>query len=82
MVLNQDKFHFLSSGHKYERLFVTVGETIIWESKQQKLLDVLIDRDLKFDEYVLPQCKKVGKKFTALIRISKFVPLEEGGELS
>ena len=49
MKLNQDKCHFLLSGHKYETLFVNVGETKIWESKQQKLLVILIDRDLKFD---------------------------------
>ena len=73
MMLNQDKCHFLFSGHKYETLFVTVGETKIWESKNQKLLGVLIDSDLKFDEYVLPQCKKAGKKLTALISISKFM---------
>ena len=73
MKLNQDKYHFLFSGHKYEKLFVNVVETKIWESKQQKLLGVLIDRDLKFDEYVLSQCKKTGKKLTTLIRISKFM---------
>ena len=44
---------------QYETLFV--GETNIWDSKQQKLLGVLIDSDLKFDEYVLSQCKKAGK---------------------
>ena len=73
MMLNQDKCHFLFSGHKYETLFVNVGETKIWERKQQKLLGVLIDRDLKFDKYVLSKCKKAGKKLTALIRISKFM---------
>ena len=52
MMLNQDKCHFLFSGHKYETLFVNVGETKFWESKQQKLLGILIDRDLKFDKYV------------------------------
>ena len=44
----------------------------MWESKQN-ILGVLIDRDLKFDEYVLSQRKKAGKKLTALIRISKFM---------
>ena len=44
---------------QYETLFV--GETNVWDSKQQKLLGVLIDSDLKFDEYVLSQCKKAGK---------------------
>ena len=42
---NQGKCHFLSSGHKYETLFVNVREAKIWENKQVKLLDVLIDRD-------------------------------------
>ena len=73
MKLNQDKGNFLFSGNKYETLFVNVGETKIWENKKQKLLGILIDRDLKFDEYVLSQCKKAGKKLTALIRISKFM---------
>ena len=53
MMLNQDKCCFLFSGHKYETLFANVGEAKISESKQQKLLGVLIDRDLKFDECVL-----------------------------
>ena len=34
-------------------LFANVGETKIWESKQQTILGALIDRDLKFDDYVL-----------------------------
>ena len=72
MMLNQDKYNFQFSRHKYEA-FVNVGQTKIWESKQQKLLGIVIDRDLKFDEYVLLQCKKAGKKLTALIRISKFM---------
>ena len=71
MKLNEDKCHFLFSGHIYETLFVNVGETKIWENKQQKLLGILIDGDLKFDGYVLSQCKKTGKKLTGLIRISK-----------
>ena len=53
MLLNQDKYRFLFSGHKYEALFVNVGETKIWENKQQNILGVLLDRNLKFDEYAL-----------------------------
>ena len=58
VMLNQDKCHFLFSRHKCETLFVYVGKTKIWKGKQQKLLGILIDRDLKFDEYVLSKCKK------------------------
>ena len=67
MVLNQDKYNFLFSGRQYETLFVNVGETKIWESKQLKLLGILIDSDFKFDEYVFSLCKKAGKKLTTLI---------------
>ena len=73
VMLTQDKCHFLFSGKKYETLFVNIEETKIWESKQEKLLGVLIDRDLKFDEYVFSHCKKAGKKLTAFNRISKFM---------
>ena len=76
MILNQDKCHFLFSGHKYETLFV--GKAKIWKSKQQKLLGGLIDRNSKFDEYVLMQCKKAGKKLNGLIRISKFMTFAQG----
>ena len=37
MMLNQDKYHFLCSGHKYETLLANVRETNAWESKQQNL---------------------------------------------
>ena len=33
--------------------------------------------DLKFDKYALSQCKKAGKKLTALIRISKFMTIAQ-----
>ena len=36
-------------------------------------MHVLIDKDLKFDEYVLSQCKKAGKSISALSTISKFM---------
>ena len=73
MILNQYKCHFLFLGHKYETLFINVGEAKIWETKQQKLSVVLIDRDLKFNKYVLSQCKRVGKTLITLIRISKII---------
>ena len=76
-MLNQDKCHFLFSLHKNVRLFVNAEETKIWESKQQKFLGVLIERDLKYDEYVLSQCKKADRKLTALIRTSKFITFSQ-----
>ena len=66
MKLNQDKCHFLLSGRKHEVMFAKVGHSKIWESCAQKLLEIIIDRNLKFDEYVLIQCKKAGRKRKAL----------------
>ena len=52
MKLNQDKCHLLVSRHKHENIWARIGEAKIWESSKQKLLGVVIDRDLNFNEYV------------------------------
>ena len=38
MKLNQDKCHLIVSGHKYENVFASVGQSIIWETEDQKLI--------------------------------------------
>ena len=48
MKLNQDKCHFLLSGHKHEMIWHNIGQTKIWESRTQKLLGMVIDRNLRF----------------------------------
>ena len=55
MQLNQDKCLFLLSGHKHEMISANIGQTKIWESRKQKLLGIIFDRNLRFDEYVLNQ---------------------------
>ena len=49
MKLNQDKRHLLVSGYKHENISARIGEVQIWESSKQKLLGVVIFRDLSFD---------------------------------
>ena len=49
MKLNQDKCHLLVSGYKHENIWARIGEVKIWESSKQKLLGVVIDRDLNFN---------------------------------
>ena len=73
MKLNQDKCHFLLSGCKHEMIWSDIGQTKIWEGIKQKLLGIIVDRNSRFDEYVLNQCKKTGRKLT---RICKFMSLE------
>ena len=69
MKLNHDKYDLLISGHEYESVWAYIGSCKIWESKDQKLLRVNIDRNLKLNHYILKQCKKAGRKLSALTKI-------------
>ena len=62
MKLNQDKCHFLLSGHEHEVMFAKIEYSKIWESCAQKLLGITINQNLKFEEYILTQCKTSGRK--------------------
>ena len=62
MKLNDDKCHFLISGNMNEHLFAKVGEEIIWESAEEKLLGVVIDKNLNFNSHLSKLCENVGKK--------------------
>ena len=77
MKLNQEKCHFLLSGYTPEHLWVKVGEEMIWESRQEKLLGLTIDKDLNFNLHLATLCKKVSAKVTALGRMVKIIPLEK-----
>ena len=48
----------------------------IWGSCAQKVLGIIIDRDLKFGEYILTQCKKSGRKINALAKVCTNLSLE------
>ena len=59
MKLNQYmKCHLLVFGNNYEIVQAKIGEMKIQESNKQKLLDVIIDNNLNFNEYVFDLCKK------------------------
>ena len=79
--LNQGKCHLLVSGHKHETAWVKIGETKIWESNKQKLLGVVIDRNLNFDEYVFDLCKKAGRKLSVFARLSNYMSFEKRKKL-
>ena len=75
MRLNQDKCHLLVFGQKHETVWVKIGETKIWESNKEKLLGVVIDINLNFDEYVFDLSKKAGRKLTVLARLSNYMKI-------
>ena len=77
MKLNQGKCHLLVSGHRHETVWVKIGETKIWESNKQKLLGVVIDRNLNFNEYVFNLCKKADRKLSVLARFLDYMSFEK-----
>ena len=77
MKLNTDKCHLLVSGHKNEHMWAKIGDDLIWESNDVKLLGITIDKNLKFDQHVSNICSKANKKINVLNRMSKFLSLQK-----
>ena len=73
MKLNAEKCHLLIFGKSRERLSLKIGEEVITESKEEKLLGVIIDKRRTFKSHVAARCKKTNQKLHALTRISNYV---------
>ena len=73
--LNKDKCHFIVSNNVTEHLLAKVGDELIWESCEEKLLGVIIDKNLYFNSHLPTLCKNVGQQVTALTRIVMLLPL-------
>ena len=58
-----------------EHLWIKVGEQIIWESKQERLLGLSIDKRLYFDNHLKTLCNVASAKVTTLGRMIKIVPV-------
>ena len=67
MKLNPDKCHLLISGHKYEVIIANVGDKKVIESHKEKLLGIIMNSDLKFEEHVNYIYKKSRKKTQCLV---------------
>ena len=77
MKLNKDKCYLSVSRHKYENVWVKIGDEKIWENAKQKLLGIEIGRNLNFDDHVISLCKKAGRKLAVLARLSKFMSFKK-----
>ena len=73
LTLNADKCHLLASGHKNEAMFAKVGDALIWEENAVKLLGLIIDSGLTFNNHVKAICKKALQKLTAIIRMANIL---------
>ena len=73
MKLNAEKCHLLVAGHKHEWTWAKIGNKIIWESEEEKLLGITIDRNLSFETHIANICRKAHCKLTAIARYSKLL---------
>ena len=71
MKANVDKCHVLLSTSN--DLTVQINEVKIKNSQSEKLLEITIDNDLKFDNYINNICGKASSKTSALLRIAPYV---------
>ena len=77
MKLNEDKCHFIIAANTNEHLWINIGNEMIWESKEEKLLGVTIDKNLNFTKHLTILCNKISQKVYALARIVKLLPFHK-----
>ena len=54
-------------------MFATVGDALIWVEVSAKLLGIIIDSSLTFNDHVKMICKKASQKLTGISRMSNFM---------
>ena len=74
--LNEDKCKLLITKHN-DNVSAKIGSEIITASESVKLLGIIIDNKLNFNEHISKLCKKVSQKIHALARISNFMSTEK-----
>ena len=70
MVLNEGKCHFMCIGKNTENETLVFNDIILQNSKEEKILGVIIDNKLTFKSHIEELCKKASQKISALSRIS------------
>ena len=73
MKANQDKCHFLSSLDITTELLLC--NSSVENSSSKKLLGVIIERKLKFNEYITNLCSEASKENQVPARIFPYMPV-------
>ena len=73
MKANADKCHLLVT--RDTDVTAKIGDFDVKSSREEKLLDVKIDRKLSFKNHVSSLCKKASQKLHALRRVVNFMDL-------
>ena len=73
MKLNEGKCHLLTFGKIQSNIKLKIGEAIVEEISEEKLLGVILDKKLNFKSHISGLCKKTSQKLHALARVSTFM---------
>ena len=77
MKANQGKCHLIIADidHKYydSKSFVYLEDAFLESEDIVKLLGILIDKELTFEDHVRSLLRKANQKFYALMRVSKYM---------
>ena len=74
MKLNTGKSHFMVLGKSANQtITISIGDSDIENTNEEKLLGVTIDRNLTFEPHINKLCKKAGNKLFALSRLSSYI---------
>ena len=66
MFWNPGKCHYLVLGNRSNSDTINLNGTKLASSSYEKLLGILIDRDLSFDKHIKSLCGKAGQKLNVL----------------
>jgi hypothetical protein len=77
MKLNTEKCHLLVAGFKHEQVWAKIGNELIWESNEEKLLGVTIDRKLNFEKHIANICQRAHSKLSAIARYRRFLDFDK-----
>ena len=69
---NPDKWHFILS-ERGSTSFVNINGKYIFNSENEKVLEVYFDNKLNVEYHIGKLCKKVSQKLHALARVSVFM---------
>ena len=73
MNLNEGKCNLLTFGTIQSNIKIKIGEAIVEESSEEKLLGVIIDKKLSFKSHISSLCKRASQKLHAVARVSTFM---------
>ena len=73
MKLNELKYHLPTFGTIQSNSKIKIGEAIVEEGSEEKLLGVILDKKLNFKSHSSRFCKRANQKLHVLARVSTFM---------